>query len=383
MKKLYISLFAICFSLLVRAQTASFSITYDGFTPQAQAAFQYSAGVWTNIVESAVPIKVLVHFQMLMPGMLGITFPNGRKNFSGAPMADTWYSTSLANSIAGVELNPGEVDIEMYLNSNTAWYFDSTGTVPAGQYDLATVAIHELCHGLGFLSLAKKTGTIGSFGMLTASDFAPLTTSYPWPNLDTLPSVFDHFLVTNLNAELDTFPNPSASLGTKFTSNNIYFNGANAMAANNGIKPRISAVSAFALGSSITHLNESSYPAGNINEMMTPNGNPAYALHNPGPICKGILKDIGWNMNPAKVEEIPYMGYAINVYPNPSHDYIYFSISIPKEKIQSIELKNILGEKVGAMENNSAYDVSKLSKGIYFITITASDFQAVQKVVLD
>jgi len=383
MKKLYISLFVLCFSLFVRAQTASFSITYTGITPQAQAAFQYAAAVWSNTIVSSVPIKVLVHFQPLLSSMLGITFPNGRKNFSGAPMADTWYSTSLANSIAGTELNPGEVDIEMYLNSTSAWYYDSTGTPPSGQYDFATVAIHELCHGLGFLSLAKKSGTSGSFGMLLASDFAPLTTSYPWPNLDTLPSVFDRFLVTNLDQQLDTIPNPSATLGSKFSSNAIYFNGANAVAANAGIKPRIYAPSTFSLGSSITHLNEATYPAGNVNELMTPNGTPASSLHNPGPICIGILKDIGWNLNLSGVKEIADKENTFNVYPNPSHDNIFISSSIPKEKIKSIEVKNMLGERVAVLENNSSSTISELPNGIYFISITTKDFQVVKKFIKD
>ncbi len=382
MKKIYNSLFFLCFSIGLNAQTASFNINYTGITSEAQASFQYAAGVWSKTIASAVPIKVLVHFQPLLSSMLGITFPNGRKNFSGAPLADTWYSTSLANAISGTELNPGEVDIEMYLNSTTNWYYDSTGTVPSGKYDFATIAIHELCHGLGFLSLAKKSGTSGSFGMLLASDFMPLTTSYPWPNLDTLPAIFDRFLVTSTNQELDTFPNPSTTLGTKLTSNTIYFNGANAMTANNGTKPRIYSPATFSLGSSITHLNESTYPAGNVNELMTPNGNPAYALHSPGPICIGILKDIGWTMNPAlTVNGITVKENIFSVYPNPSHSTVNISCAIPNEKIKSIELKNMLGEKVTAIENNSTADISMLPKGIYFIIITTNDSQSVQKFV--
>lgn len=382
MKKLYLLLIAFCFSISIYAQTASFNITYTGITPQAQAAFQYAATIWGNTVTSAVPIKVLVHFQPLLSSMLGITFPNGRKNFSGAPITDTWYSTSLANSIAGVELNPGEVDIEMYLNSTTAWNYDTTGTVPAGQYDLVTVALHELGHGLGFLSLAKKTSTTGSFGLLTASDFAPLTTSFPWPNLDTLPSVFDRLLVTYLNAELDTFPNPSTTLGTAFSGNNVYFIGSYAMAANGGNKPRIYAPATFALGSSITHLNEATYPAGTVNELMTPNGTPSSANHNPGPICIGILKDIGWIINPnLSVHDLRTNENTFSIYPNPSHDNILISSSIPEEKIKSIELKNVLGENVMSLESNSSIDVTRLPNGIYFITLVCKDFQVVQKFI--
>lgn len=385
MKKFCISLIAFYFPIFINAQSASFNITYTGFTPQAQVAFQYASKIWENTITSAVPIKVLVHFQPLPSSMLAITFPNGRINFTNAPIANTWYSTSLANSIAGMELNPGEMDIEMYVNSTTIWNFDTTGIVPSGQYDLVTVALHELCHGIGFLSLAKKTGTTGSFGLLQASDFAPLTTTFPWPNLDTLPSVFDRFLVTNLNYQLDTFPNPSTTLGTKLSSSTIYYLGANAVAANGGIKPRIYAPTTFALGSSITHLNEISYPAGNVNELMTPNGTPSAANHNPGPICIGVLKDIGWIINPNyfSVHELENNENSFSIYPNPSHDNIFFSSSILKEKIKSIELKNILGEKVMAIGNNSTTKISNLPDGIYFIHLITNDFQVVKKFVKD
>ena len=195
MKKSGAVLIAFCFLFKIHAQTATFNITYSGFTPQAQTAFQYAADTWGHTIVSSVPIKVTAHFQLLPAGTLGITFPNGIKNFAGAPAADRWYATSLANSIAGTELNVGVPDVEMFLSSSTNWYYGTSGTVPAGQYDMVTIVLHELCHGLGFLSLAKDSTGIGSFGMLRNADFFNLVSAFPWPNLDTLPSVFDGFLV--------------------------------------------------------------------------------------------------------------------------------------------------------------------------------------------
>jgi len=382
MNKNYLLIFFFAISLIAKSQTATFNITYTGFTPQAQAAFKYASNIWANTVSSTVPIKVLVHLQPLAPGSLGITFPNGRLNFQGAPKTNYWYSTSLANSIAGVELNPGEVDIEIYLNSTVNWYYDSVGNVPAGKHDFITVAMHELCHGLNFLSLAKKVTTIGSFGTLTAADFAPLTTSYTWPNLDTLPSIFDYFIVNNLNQKLDSFPNPSAALGSQFTGNQLYFKGPYAMAANNGIKPRLHAVGALSLGSSITHLNEATYPAGNANEMMTPYAGTAYKNHNPGPICIGILKDIGWTINPVlEINEIKNDEVLFNIYPNPSSEKIFLRTNVKKENIKSIEIYNLPGQKVMSSDNDLIIDVSGLTSGLYFVSITTSEGQFIQKFV--
>jgi hypothetical protein len=281
-----------------------------------------------------------------------------------------------------MELNPGEEDIEMYLNSTVNWYYGVSGTVPTGQYDMATVVLHELCHGLGFISLAKDSSSIGSFGLLSNADFYNLVTAFPWPDLDTLPSIFDTYLVNSANQKLDSLANPSTLLSTKFRSNNVYFNGTNAMNANAGIKPRIYAPGTFALGSSITHLNEATYPAGNPNELMTPNGTPAYALHNAGPICIGVLKDIGWNINPfLDVNDYSLEQNSFYVYPNPANNEVYIHTRIANDKIKNIQIQNVLGEIVVNFQNKNFADVSNLTTGVYIITLYTSDFQMVSRFV--
>lgn len=359
--------------LLAKPQAAVFSVTYNaGFTPQAEAAFEYATHRWSQVLESNVPIKVHANMIPMLPGMLGITFPNGRKDFIGAPVANTWYATSLANSLAGIELNPGEADIDVYLNQTVTWFYDTVGTVPAGQYDFASVAMHELAHGLGFVSLAKKNGTEGSFGMLEASDFAPLVSSFSWPNLDTLPGAFDRFLVNNTNASLLDFPNPSAALGTAVANNNVYFIGPNAMAANGGIKPRVFAPAAFELGSSISHLNEATYPTGNPNEMMTPNGTPGNANHDPGPITIGVLRDIGWNLNPALSVNGVSLQRDVVVYPNPAQNALVVSCHEPFEPNHSLKIFNALGQTVLTLNDfhgSETIDISMLKPGCYSIVL--------------
>jgi hypothetical protein len=46
--------------------------------------------------------------------------------------------------------------------------------------------------------------------------------------------------------------------------------------------------------SSIVHLDENKYPRGNVNSLMTPSLLEGEAIHNPGPVTLGILKDMGW-----------------------------------------------------------------------------------------
>ena len=45
--------------------TATFQVTYSGFTPQAQAAFQAALDIWATHIASAVPIKIQANWVVL------------------------------------------------------------------------------------------------------------------------------------------------------------------------------------------------------------------------------------------------------------------------------------------------------------------------------
>lgn len=307
-------------------RTAAFTITYTGYSAQAQQAFQFAADIWSSLLNSEVAIKVNTYFLPLSPGLLGITLPNGIKDFAGTPQPNVWYATALANSLAGVELNAGTFDFDLFLNSGINWFYGLDGNCPNGQYDLVSIALHEMCHGLGFVGLGKVNGSIGSFGLLEAADFAPIITSFPWPQLDTLPGIFDHYLVNANDSLLINFSNPSTALKSAFTSNQIYYDGEQAKLMNGGAMPRMYAPSTFALGSSLLHLNESTYPAGNINELMTPFSGTANAVHNPGPIVMGILMDIGWSVNyEVAVEDLTVSNQELHFFPNPVNAQLYLT----------------------------------------------------------
>jgi hypothetical protein len=359
---------------IASARAAEFTINYNAAPAEAQTAVQLAADIWGDILVSAVPIKVLVNWTPLGSTTLGITFPNGRRDFPDAPLPSTWYSTSLANSITGEELNPGENDFEIWLNSTFDWYYGTDGMPGNAQHDLVSVALHEFGHGLGFVGLSKKEGTVGSFGLLEMSDFAPLFTTFPWPELDTLPGVFDRYLSHSLNGLLSQMDNPSDALGTAQTSNQIYFNGPLAMAANNGNAPRIYAPSTFALGSSCVHLNESTYPSGNPNELMTPFSSAGDANHWPGPLCLAMLRDIGWILAPdVSVQEAQTM-QTLTVYPNPAHEVI--AMSLPAAATSTLLLIDAQGRRVMSQRYSPTVDVRDLSPGAYVLRVDGTSLNA-------
>lgn len=357
------------------AQTAQFDITYGAMPPEFVTAFDHAASIWADILVSPVPIKVNVSFFPLGANALGITFPNGRRDFPNAPVANTWYASALANSIAGNELNPGENDIDIFFSNGANWYTDTTGAPAANQHDFVSVALHELGHGLGFVGLAKKVGAEGSFGLLQQSDFAPLTTTFPWPQLDTLPGIFDRFIQAPTLEMLVDVPNPSAPLGSFFTCNNLNWNGPYALAASGGAEVRIYAPGVFALGSSCVHLNESTYPTSNPNELMTPFNSAGDVNHWPGPICLGILQDIGWTLAQGVGMQDQAARPMLSIFPNPAEDQLF--IRSPAGLANEIAtLFDARGQLVAEVEAAAAIDVSGLSPGIYSVGLRSTGAHA-------
>ena len=264
--------------------TATFTVNYTGFSPQAQAAFQAAVDVWSNLVTTTVPIVINAQFTTLGSGVLGSAGTTYLiRNFTGAPESNTWYPAALANARAGVDLDATTADIGANFNSSFTWYFGTDGNTPPGQYDFMSVVLHELGHGLGFAGSATVSGGIGMWGFT-----AGVTTS---------PMSYDRRVVNGSLQELintGLFPNPSAALANQLQSNNLFWNGAAGIAGNAGTRPRLYAPATWQPGSSYSHLDEVTYPAGNPNSLMTYAIGSAESIHSPGPIALGILTDIGW-----------------------------------------------------------------------------------------
>ncbi len=135
-------------------------------------AFRLAADIWSEHLDSNVPIIIQAGFILLPPNVLGSAgplqmFANFPSNgtYPGAEFADTWYHVALANKRAGVDLAPGDpgtiaaddmialfsVDFTFYLGLD-----NNHGTLN----DLVTVLVHEFNHGLGFSNfVTEETGS--------------------------------------------------------------------------------------------------------------------------------------------------------------------------------------------------------------------------------
>lgn len=129
---------------------------------QRLAVLEKAGEIWGNYLVSAVPIRVGVDFGVLGTGVLAGASPVSQQmNFPNAPRANTWYTIALANSLAGTDLEPGFNDISITANSNGAFYYGLDSSTPALKSNFVDVLLHELGHGLGFVSFVNAaTGSL-------------------------------------------------------------------------------------------------------------------------------------------------------------------------------------------------------------------------------
>jgi hypothetical protein len=271
---------------IAKAQSANIEVTYIDFTAEAQAAFQAAVDIWSTLMSSPVTIRVEATWSSDLDeetlGRAGSNFVWA--NFSGAPELFVFYTDALADSLSGEDQNPGEPDIMAEFNSEFSdWYFGIDGNTPSGTIDFVTVVLHELCHGLGFSASATVDDEgQGSWGYDT--------------EVGVLAEVFDTFMEDGAGTAIldeSAFPNPSADLAEVLQSGDLFWNGPRAVAVAGG-RPRMFAPSTWAEGSSYSHLNESTYPAGHPDSLMTPSIGRAEAIHDPGQIALAMLEDTGW-----------------------------------------------------------------------------------------
>jgi hypothetical protein len=256
-----------------RVKTATIEINFNpGFTPEAQAAFRTAADIWETLITSSQTITIDAYWTTLGPGVLGgALYTSAFANFDGAQKLNTFYPVALAEKISGKNLNDSEPEIFTQFSNSTDWHYDPLTSPPSGKFDLVTVVLHEIGHGLGISGTFSKTGTQGDFGL----------------NDTTIPIIYDVPVENGVNANLiENFLSPSAALGNELTSQSLFFD-----SPTSG-RPQLYSPSSFSGGSSISHLDETTFN-GTLNALMTPFIAPAEKMHDPG-LATQMLHDLGW-----------------------------------------------------------------------------------------
>lgn len=353
---------------------ASIVVNYNGFTPQAQQAFQYAIDIWQSVLVSSVPIRVNASWETLETSTLGAAGSTTLfRDFPEALRTGLWYPVALAERLTGRDLNPvNEPDIVASFNSNINWYYGIDGRTPPGQYNLVTVVLHEIAHGLGFFSSFDVNNNQGLWGEDTGYAF-----------------VYDFFIENATNQRLTNttlFTNPSATLANQLTSNNLFFEVSSSNnPANRNALPRLHAPGDFNLGSSISHLDEFRYPAGDENALMTPQIGRAESIYWPGDITLRMLSTIGWRTRtPAEGEE------PIAMFPNPTNGTLtidgFFEQNITELTIIVTDLvgKQLIASSLTGSRRyfTQQFDMSRFPAGLYIVNINTGSNEYSRRIMV-
>jgi hypothetical protein len=304
---------------------SKFVVKYNNFPEWAKKEVQAAVNVWSANFSSSVVITVDASWGRSSSwGVLGSARPGSFFSaFSGAPDPSLWYSSATANALAGRDLDKANPEIIIQVNSAAVWNTRGDGSPSSSEYDLESVFIHELGHGLGFLS---NDAYDPSFGL---------------GSLDQ-PTPFDAYLQTADGRRLADLPTPSKELGSALTSS-LVWNGALGMKANAGIKPKMYTPSRYESGSSTSHLDENTFSKSGLDSVMTPNLDPGEVFRQPGPLLLAMMEDMR-NKPPAGVAtELPLSPRNVQAFTGDSSALISFDppVNLRTAQISEYVVKNI------------------------------------------
>ena len=286
-------------SLAINIPTVSTSeviITYEVPPPaNVKSVFEQAATTWANYLKSDVPIRIYVKWRPLATGILGSAGAySSVRNFVGANKLNTWYPIALAEKMAHTNLNGTDSDIVATFNSDFPdWFIGTNGVPTSNQIDLYSVVLHEMGHGLGFIGQIQADVTSNSTSLATA------TYGYP--------GIFDQFIFDSKNKQLVdtlTYKKNSNELFKQIISDSLFFSSNAVLRNNSNASARLYAPKptqrnptnpmGYIEGSSVYHVDQNTYPPGNLNALMTPQIARGEITAQLGPIVKGIFNDLGW-----------------------------------------------------------------------------------------
>jgi len=251
-----------------------FDVTYNFFPEWAKKEVQESLDIWAANFRSSVAITVDATWERSKSENILGSARGGSyfSSFAGAPDPALWYVSALANALAGKDLDKNNPEIIIQVNSQAPWNSRGDAKPTRSEYDLKSVFLHEVGHGLGFSSNDSYEPT---FGVGTLS----------------MPTPFDAYLQTSDGKRLADLPSPSKELGTALTTS-LVWSGALGIKANGGVKPRMFTPAIYESGSSISHLDESTFTNSVLDTVMTPRLDTSEVFVGPGPLMLAMMEDL-------------------------------------------------------------------------------------------
>lgn len=230
--------------------------------------------------DPSTPVEVRFRWEHLGPNVLGYGGPTW---FVIHPdLGDDLWPVALANTLAGSDLNTATPEVVIGLNADLGWHLDPETPPPADRPDLLTTTLHELGHGLGFVSSLSLGDASGG-----RADLDP-----------GFRLAFDRQLL----AETSAGPVPITALSSE----------ARASALTSPLSTRLADGSRWLLhtpatitpGSSLSHFHEAAHPNGTAGSLMTPHQRLGETERHLDAATLGVLGAIGWPISAPLLEAL-------------------------------------------------------------------------------
>ncbi len=180
--------------------------------------FVKAGEIWDATLQSPITIRVQASFDPMScsatSGVLGGAGPNVvDSDFTGADWAATWYTGAQANRLSSSDLDPLDDDIGTAFNVNVgtpgclttrSWYYGFDGKEGATGIDLLPVLLHELGHGLGFLTITDE---------VTGDYFSGQ------------PYIFDRYLMDNVSGKHWNEMTPAERVASALNTSHLVWDG--------------------------------------------------------------------------------------------------------------------------------------------------------------
>lgn len=332
---------------------------------EAIDAFEYALNIWALHIHSDIPLRVRATWRDFETNddriTLGGASPSRIAQLPGVGLPNTWYSIAHLTALSGRpirdQINNLNHDVSVNMNCNfDRWYFGTDANTPENLIDFVTVVLHEIGHGIGF---------VGSVSSEEESSTANWGSGDP-PR----PFIFDRFAVDGNYDKLidaDTYGNPSTELREAITGNRggVFLEGPElnlTLEGETAGRVKLFTPSDYQRGSTYSHFDQATF-TDTPNALMRPGVDRAFAIHTPGPLFCGFLRDMEWPLGEACLQFLsPYAAVTLG-----SSELNFGVISFGSVGEQSLLIRNDL---------NSDDDliISIISNDPQFTPVNGTDF---------
>lgn len=244
--------------------------------PARKAAMSASLAAWSAVLQGTVPVVVQARMEVPEDPESTLLASAGPAEFYD--VEGRLLPSSLASQVNRSRINPDRPDIEVIVNPTHDWDYAVNGAAAEGKASFVYTMIHEVGHGLGFLS---------SFEIETGA----MLNAQPFP--------FDVFMNRGFQDQNPLTRRSTAQVLEDLTSGDLFFSGPLAVAASaRSIVPlpmvKLYAPNPYEPGSSNSHVDQDTYADFKVG-LMAPkdfgSGTDKIDI-----LTLGILADMGYTL---------------------------------------------------------------------------------------